>query len=153
MPQKSAGILPYRWRNNEPEFFLVHPGGPFWSGKEKGSWSVVKGEVEEGEDLLQAAIREFKEETGFIPREPFLPLQPVRQKSGKMVFVWATNMELDPLKLKSNTFSVEWPPRSGIVRAFPEIDKGEWMELQKAGVCILPAQKPLLDALHNILTV
>lgn len=152
MAKQSAGILPYRWRNNEPEYFLVHPGGPYWSGKEKGSWSVVKGEVEEGEDLLQAAIREFNEETGFNAREPFLPLQPVRQKSGKMIFVWATNMEMDPRQMKSNTFSMEWPPKSGKVKAFPEIDKGEWMGMQKAGGCILTAQKELLDELNSMLT-
>jgi len=148
MPVISAGLLLYRVTPRGPEVLLVHPGGPFWSGKDLGSWSIPKGEIDEGEDLLAAARREFAEETGFDPGsdEP-LPLGEIRQRSGKRVHAWAVEGDADPDALRSNSFELEWPRRSGTMRSFPEVDRAAWFGLDEARRRILPAQAPLIDGL------
>lgn len=145
MPKRSAGILLYRRKNAIPEVFLVHPGGPFWIGKDDGAWTVPKGLVEDGEDPLAAAQREFREETGFQIEGPFIALGTFRQPSGKRLMVWLAKGDLDPEKLVSNLFELEWPPRSGNLRAFPEVDRGGWFEKSEALKKILKGQRALLD--------
>lgn len=149
MPKTSAGILPYRRRADQVEVLLVHPGGPFWKNKDFGTWSIAKGEYEEDEDPLQAALREFFEETGHQPSGPFLALTQRKQPSGKLVDAWATESDWDPSQLVSNTFSLEWPKGSGRVREFPEVDRAEWFEISEAGRRIRPAQAGFLDELHE----
>jgi predicted NUDIX family NTP pyrophosphohydrolase len=145
--KKSAGILLCRSNNGTPEVMLVHPGGPFWAKKDEGAWSVPKGEFEDGEEPLQAAIREFEEETGVrLPGSgKFITLTPLKQKSGKMVFVWALEFDMETSKLESNTFELEWPPRSGKKIAVPEIDRAQWFGFDEARVKIIPGQKGFLD--------
>jgi predicted NUDIX family NTP pyrophosphohydrolase len=147
MPKTSAGILPYRRRSGRLEVLLVHPGGPFWGRKDLGSWSIAKGEYEEGEDPLHAALREFSEETGFQPAGPFLPLTQCKQASGKLVDAWATESDWDTSLLVSNTFSMEWPKDSGRIREFPEVDRAEWFEISEAIRRINPAQAGFIDEL------
>jgi predicted NUDIX family NTP pyrophosphohydrolase len=147
MPRESAGLLMYRLRNGQPEFLLVHPGGPFWKSKDEGAWSIPKGEVESGEDPLSAAKREFAEELGFSAEGSFEPLQPIRQKSGKVVQAWAFAGECDPATCHSNTFEIEWPPRSGRRQAFPEVDQVAFLSLEEARRKINPAQAALLEEL------
>ncbi|HEX5369661.1 MAG TPA: NUDIX domain-containing protein [Dehalococcoidia bacterium] len=148
MPSKSsAGLLLYRRRNGVLEVLLAHPGGPFWAKKDQGAWSIPKGEIDAGEDPLQAAIREFEEETGHRPSGDFVPLSDVRQAGGKVVFAWAVEGDLDAATIKSNTFSVEWPPRSGRVVEFPEIDRVAWFSIEEASNRILKGQLPLLSEL------
>jgi predicted NUDIX family NTP pyrophosphohydrolase len=149
MARKSAGILLYRLRNNVLEVLLVHPGGPFYKNKDLGVWSVPKGEFNDGEDSLSAAIREFKEETGVTLLGNFLELSPVKQKSGKTVFCWALQGDLNTDNIKSNTIQLEWPPKSGKMLEIPEVDKGEWLTIQQAQQKILPAQIPLLQELAD----
>jgi predicted NUDIX family NTP pyrophosphohydrolase len=146
----SAGILLFRRIGDEVEVLLVHPGGPFWAKKDLGAWSVPKGLVEEGEEPLQCALRELEEELG----SPFsfaagalIELGSVRQKAGKLVHCWAAEADFDPATLRSNTFSVEWPPRSGREREFPEVDRAEWFGLEQAREKIIPAQSDFLDRL------
>jgi predicted NUDIX family NTP pyrophosphohydrolase len=147
--KKSAGILLYRFLNDSPEILLVHPGGPFWAIKDMGAWSVPKGEFE-SEDPLSAAIREFLEETGIhLPEEGFIQLASIKQKSGKMVYVWALEYDLDPAKIKSNTFELEWPPHSGKKKQVPEVDKAEWFSPELARVKIIPGQKGFIDELEK----
>ncbi|SEP11549.1 NUDIX domain-containing protein [Nitrosovibrio sp. Nv6] len=146
MPKTSAGILPYRRRSGQLEVLLVHPGGPFWVNKDLGSWSIAKGEYEEGEEPLQAALREFFEETGHKPTGPFLPLTRRKLASGKLVDAWATESDWDTSHLVSNTFSIEWPKGSG-VREFPEVDRAEWFEISEAIRRIRPAQVGFIDEL------
>ena len=122
MPKLSAGLLMFRRRENAVEVFLVHPGGPYWSKKDAGAWTIPKGEYEEPEDPLEAAKREFEEETGIAPRGDFLPLGQIRQAGGKLVTAWAFEADCDASAIRSNTFSLEWPPRSGKMREFPEVD-------------------------------
>ena len=124
--KQSAGILLYRNIKKEIQFFLVHPGGPFWKNKDEGSWSIPKGEFTQGEDPLDAAKREFKEETGISCDGDFIELSPVKLKSGKIIFAWALEKDIDPELIKSNFFEMEWPPKSGKKSSFPEIDKGSW---------------------------
>ena len=143
----SAGILVYRFRGKDLEVFLVHPGGPFWKNKDNGAWSIPKGETEPGEDNLEAARREFKEETGFPVSGHFIELAPVRLKSGKVVHAWALEKDLDPESLVSNTCAVEWPPHSGKMIDVPEVDRGDWFKLDMAKERINPGQLPLLDEL------
>jgi predicted NUDIX family NTP pyrophosphohydrolase len=143
----SAGLLLYRSTPNGVEVLLVHPGGPFWARKDLGAWSIPKGEVEEGEELLAVAHRELAEETGFTAPGPSLPLGEVRQKSGKLVHAWAVRADADPRELRSNTFEMEWPPRSGRMRAFPEVDRAEWFDIAEARRRINPAQAAFLDRL------
>ncbi|MGO4684817.1 NUDIX domain-containing protein [Hyphomicrobium sp. 2TAF46] len=142
----SAGVLLYRDRNGL-EVLLGHPGGPYWRRKDEGSWTVPKGEVLDGEDLYKAALREFAEETGFQPKGAVTPLGSVRQAGGKSVHVWAIEADWNPETLVSNTFSIEWPPRSGRMQNFPEIDRADWFDLTTARAKILRSQGDFLDRL------
>lgn len=143
----SAGILLYRLSANGPEVFLVHPGGPFWAKRDLGAWSVPKGEVGAGEDMLEAAKREFREETGAQVEGNFIALTPLRQPSGKVVHAWAVEGDADASSITSNTFSMEWPPHSGESREFPEVDRAAWFTLAEARDKLLPGQRPLLEEL------
>ena len=141
----SAGILAFR-RNRGVEVLLAHPGGPYWRNKDEGAWSIPKGIVESG-DLLACAKREFKEETGFTAAGEFIPLQPVRQKGGKTVHAFALEGDFDLAKFTSNEFEMEWPPRSGKRRRFPEVDRIAYFKLATARRKILPAQRPFIEEL------
>jgi predicted NUDIX family NTP pyrophosphohydrolase len=145
----SAGILMYR-RRDEPEVFLVHPGGPYWKNKDKGAWSIPKGECDPDTDLLSEAKREFFEETGLRVEGEFQKLSPVRQPGGKIVHAWAVEGTLDPAVLKSNTFTIEWPPRSGRQQEFPEVDRGGWFTCSAAREKLLKGQRPLMDELERL---
>lgn len=147
---RSAGILPYRVASGRLEVLLVHPGGPFWARKDDGAWTLAKGEFADPEDPLDAAKRELKEETGLEFPGPFIALTPVRQRSGKRVFAWAVEGDCDPEAITSNTFEMEWPPRSGQVGQFPEVDRAAWFTIAEARAKILPAQVPLLDELEGL---
>jgi predicted NUDIX family NTP pyrophosphohydrolase len=153
MPRISAGLLMYRRRPGGLEVLLVHPGGPFWKNKEEGAWSIPKGEVEQGEDLLAAAKREFAEELGFAPESAgrYLQLTPVKQKSGKVVHAWAFEGDCDPATCKSNTMRMLWPPKSGKWITIPEVDKAEFFDVPTARTKINPAQAALLDELTQAL--
>ena len=150
MAKKSAGILLYRFNQKQLQCFLVHPGGPYFRNKDKGVWSIPKGELDDSEEPLAAAIREFEEETGKKVEGPFIPLTPIRQKSGKQVHAWAAKGEFDPAALKCNTFRIEWPPNSGKFGEFPEADRGEWFTIDLASEKILPAQVELLKELEAL---
>ena len=144
----------YRRRGNQLEVFLVHPGGPFWAKKDAGAWTIPKGEYLNGEDPLDAARREFEEETGLAPHGDFIDLGAVKQANGKLVSAWAFEGDLDPAKLISNTCKVEWPPRSGILIDIPEVDRGEWYSMEEARGRILKSQEPLLEMLgRNLQTL
>ena len=149
--KKSAGIILYRRKNIVPEIFLVHPGGPFWKNKDHGAWTIPKGEFTEEEDPLKAAMREFKEETGISIKGTFLELTPVKQKSGKLVYGWALEKDIDASTIKSNFFEIEWPPKSKQFKQFPEIDKGEWFTVAEAKQKINPAQVAFIDEVVSIL--
>lgn len=149
MPQKSAGILLYRIKNKILEVLLVHPGGPFWKNKDEGAWSIPKGEFDGDEKPLDAAIREMNEETGVTLSGDFIELTPVKQKSGKLVYAFAKEYDLDPSQIKSNEFEMEWPPKSGKKKMFPEIDKAEWFDIKTAKEKITPAQTDLVDELES----
>jgi predicted NUDIX family NTP pyrophosphohydrolase len=151
MAKLSAGLLLFRRRNGGLEVLLVHPGGPYWARKDDGAWSIPKGEIEPGEDRLARARREFAEETGFTLEGPFLPLAPVRQAGGKAVHAWAVEGEIDAGAIRSNSFCLEWPPRSGRVREFAEVDRAEWFDLAAARRKINPGQRALLDELERVL--
>jgi predicted NUDIX family NTP pyrophosphohydrolase len=152
MPRKtSAGILLYRRRGDVLEVFLVHPGGPFWAKKDRGAWSLPKGELTEGEDPLEAAKREFTEETGFAIDGDFRELQPLRQPSGKTILAWAVEGDCDPEQLRSNTFEMEWPPKSGQRRAFPEVDRAAWLSLAEARERIIAGQVGFLEELAALI--
>ena len=155
MPQRSAGILLYRRRGRGVEVLLVHPGGPFWTKKDDGAWSIPKGEYAEGEDALAAARREFAEETGAeleaILKGEAIALGAFAQSRAKIVDVWAVEGEFDSATLKSNTFSMEWPPRSGRMREVPEVDRAEWFVPEDAARKLLKGQRPVLDALLRLL--
>jgi len=148
--KQSAGILLYRFREGKLEVLLVHPGGPFWAKKEAGAWSIPKGEFAEGEDPLSAANREFHEETGFSVSGKFIALPAVKQAGGKFVYAWAVEGDCDAAAVKSNTFSMEWPPRSGKRTEFPEVDRAGWFPLELAKDKILKGQMRLLDELRLI---
>ena len=147
----SAGLLMYRRRGGQLQFLLMHPGGPLHSHRGDGSWTIPKGEVEPGEELLAAAIREFKEETSRAPSEPYLPLGFVRQKSGKVVHAWAFEGDCDPTELKSNLFKMEWPPKSGQMCEFPELDRADFFDGAEARRKANPAQIPFFDTLEHLL--
>ena len=147
MAKRSAALLLYRGSGNFLEVFLVHPGGPFWSRKDLGAWSIPKGEYAEDEEPLAAARREFHEETGFPAPEGARPLGEVRQAGGKIVMAWAAEGDCDPDRLRSNTCMIEWPPRSGRQIEIPEVDRGAWFSLREAGERILKSQQPFLDRL------
>ena len=129
----------------------MHPGGPFWAKKDIGTWSIPKGEFEENESPFNAAIREVEEELGFKPKGNFIPLTPVKQKSGKLVHAWAVECDFDVTKIRSNTFEMEWPPRSGKKMEFPEIDRAEWFDVENAKERILPAQVVLIEEVEEMI--
>ena len=143
----SAGILPYRFVDGRLEVFVVHFGGPFWRKKDLAAWSMAKGEFEPPEEPLEAAKREFKEETGFDVTGPLTPLTPRRQPGGKTVHAWATEASFDPAAVRSNTFQMEWPTGSGRLREFPEVDRAAWFDLDEARRRLLPGQVAFLDEL------
>jgi predicted NUDIX family NTP pyrophosphohydrolase len=147
MSEKSAGIIAYRHGHQGTEVFLVHPGGPFWRNKEAGAWSIPKGLLEAGEDPLEAARREFTEETGFVVDGDFVSLGSARQPSGKTIYAWAVPADFDAREIRSNTFEMEWPPRSAMRQEFPEVDKAAWFPLAGAEEKILKGQKVFLDRL------
>jgi predicted NUDIX family NTP pyrophosphohydrolase len=147
MARLSAGFLLYRRRTGRLEVFLVHPGGPFWAKKDEGAWSIPKGECAEGEEPMAAARREVAEETGVVVAGDLLLLGEVRQASGKRVVAWATEMDFDPGAVRSNTFSMEWPPKSGKLREFPEVDRGDWFPIAAAKTKLLAAQVAFVDRL------
>jgi predicted NUDIX family NTP pyrophosphohydrolase len=148
MAKRSAGILLHRDTADGPEVLLVHPGGPFWAKKDLGVWSIPKGEHDDGEDALAAALREFAEETGTVlPPAELRDLGTIRQRGGKVVQAWAAEGDLDADAVSSNTFTVEWPPRSGRMREFPEVDRAAWFGLDEARERINPAQAAFLDRL------
>jgi predicted NUDIX family NTP pyrophosphohydrolase len=147
MAKTSAGILPYRVNEGRLEVFLVHPGGPFWARKDHGAWSIAKGEFEPPEDAVDAARREFNEETGFDVTGDMIELEPRRQASGKIIHVWAVEGDYDPAQLRSGTFTIEWPKGSGRRATFPEVDRAAWFDLADAHERILAGQAPFLDDL------
>jgi predicted NUDIX family NTP pyrophosphohydrolase len=147
MLKRSAGLLMYRRRNGALEAFLVHPGGPLWAKKDLGVWTIPKGQYLANEEPLEAAKREFEEETGFSPQGEFIELGELKQASGKIVSAWAFEGDCDPERLKSNTFTMEWPPRSGLQIEAPEIDRGGWFGLEEARLRLLPGQLAFLDRL------
>jgi predicted NUDIX family NTP pyrophosphohydrolase len=152
MAKVSAGLLLYRYRDGRLQVFLVHPGGPFWARKDEGAWSIPKGEVGDGEDPLAAAKREFEEETGIQPSGDFVPLAAIKQKAGKVVQAWAFAGDCDPRHTRSNSFTMEWPPRSGKQEEFPEVDRAEFFEIEEAKRKINPAQAELLAELQQKLS-
>jgi predicted NUDIX family NTP pyrophosphohydrolase len=147
MPKLSAGLLMFRRRHSALEVLLVHPGGPFWKNKDDGAWSIPKGEYSQADHALEAAQREFREETGFEPGTDLIPLGEIRQPSGKIVSAWAFEGNCDPAGLRSNTFSIEWPPKSGQTREFPEVDRAGWFPIEAARTKILKGQAGFLDRL------
>jgi predicted NUDIX family NTP pyrophosphohydrolase len=153
MPVNSAGLVVYRRRGGALEVFLVHPGGPFWVKKDYRAWSIPKGEVAKGENALDAALREFTEETGQTIAGEFRPLSPVKQASGKIVHAWAVEGDVDADNIVSDDFELEWPPRSGTIRRFPEVDRGGWFDLDDAKKRVHAGLVPLLDELTRSLGV
>jgi predicted NUDIX family NTP pyrophosphohydrolase len=154
MAKESAGIVLYRYRKSTVEVLLVHPGGPFWKNKDAGAWSIPKGELEEDESPFLAAIRELQEELNIsIKKEDYqwIPLAPVKQKSGKIVHAWAVEIDIDADQVKSNFFEMEWPPKSGKKASFPEIDKAGWFDVKTAKEKIIAAQYPLVIELMSVL--
>ena len=152
MPARSAGILLFRRGPDGPEVLLVHPGGPFWARRDEGVWSIPKGEHDDGEDPMAAARREFEEETGSAPPPgELIELGEVRQRSGKRVTAWAAEGDLDPDAVRSNTFEIEWPPRSGRRREFPEIDRAAWFGADEARRRLVAAQAEFVDRLLALL--
>ncbi|HET6998287.1 MAG TPA: NUDIX domain-containing protein [Solirubrobacterales bacterium] len=148
--KRSAGILLYRVVASAPELLLVHPGGPYWAKRDLGAWTIPKGEFEQGESPRDCALRELGEELGAAPKldvEALIDLGSVRQKSGKVVEAWGAEGDFDPAQLDSNTFAIEWPPRSGQEREFPEVDRAEWFDPDMARQKILPAQVELIERL------
>jgi predicted NUDIX family NTP pyrophosphohydrolase len=151
MARQSAGLLIYRRRPGRFEVFLVHPGGPLWRNKDLGAWSIPKGEFAAGDDPLAVAQREFHEETGLTILGDFKMLHPIRQRGGKTVHAWLVAGDFDAAKVKSHTFTMEWPPRSGKMHEFPEVDRGEWFTMDAARERILEAQRTLLDEAVSLL--
>jgi predicted NUDIX family NTP pyrophosphohydrolase len=146
--KRSAGILLFRRRDGLAEVLLVHPGGPYWAKRDVGAWSIPKGEYEDDEDARACALRELEEELGAdAVKGELVELGEIRQRGGKVVTAWAAEGEFDPAALRSNTFAIEWPPRSGTIREFPEIDRAEWFTIAEARERMLPAQVPLLERL------
>lgn len=153
MATTSAGLLLYRYREATIEVLLVHPGGPFYRGRNEGAWSIPKGECSDHEAGIQAALREFEEELGAPPPEPPFPsLGSVRQAGGKTVYAWAARGQFDVDSLSSNTFELEWPPRSGKFQQFPEVDRAGWFGIDAAGRMLLAAQRPFLDRLQAVVS-
>ncbi|CAN5769634.1 NUDIX domain-containing protein [soil metagenome] len=153
MAKKSAGLLVYRFYNSEMQVLLVHPGGPFWAKKDLGAWSIPKGEFGDDEDALHAAIREVEEELGFLVSGEFVALSPVKQKSGKLIFAWALQKDLDAQNIKSNTFELEWPPTSGTQIIVPEVDRAGWFNVEEAKKKINMGQVALIDELVKLVGI
>ena len=151
MAKTSAGLILYRMQSGKLEVLLVHPGGPFWSKKDEGAWFVPKGELNVGEEPLAGAKREFEEETGLKPEGEFLALGSVKQKSGKTIVAWAFEGDCDPSSIKSNTFTIEWPPKSGRRQEFPEIDRAGFFTVTQAKAKMHPVEYPLVLRLHELL--
>ena len=149
MPRVSAGLLMYRIHDGTLQLLLAHPGGPFFKNKDDGAWSIPKGEIEPGEDLLAAARREFEEETGVTPTGPFISLTPVKQKGGKIVHAWAWEGDAEPSEVTSNSARIEWPPGSGRWITYPEVDRCAWFDPAAARTRINPAQAELIDRLEQ----
>jgi len=149
MATRSAGLLPYRFTARVLEVLLVHPGGPFWARKDDGAWTLAKGEIADGEEPVDAARREFREETSFESSGELLPLGEVKQPGGKIVVAWAFRGDFDPVEVVSNSFEMEWPPHSGRRRKFPEVDRAAWFTLAVARTKILRAQAPFLERLER----
>jgi predicted NUDIX family NTP pyrophosphohydrolase len=149
--KKTAGLLLYRIRDAAVEVFLVHPGGPFWAKKDEGAWSIPKGEFADDEQPLSAAKREFQEETGFSMEGNFMALAPLKQRSGKLVYAWALEGDCDAGAIKSNLFSMEWPPRSGKRQEYPEVDRASWFTMESAKRKIVPGQIAFLEELQQML--
>jgi len=147
MAKLTAGLLMFRRSGADLQVFLVHPGGPFWKKKDLGAWSIPKGEYEKGEDPLDAAKREFEEETGIKPEGEFIALDQMKQPSGKVITAWAFEGDCSPKALRSNTFSMEWPPKSGRKQEFPEVDRADWFTLDDARKRIVKGQIGFLDQL------
>jgi predicted NUDIX family NTP pyrophosphohydrolase len=151
MSKQSAGVLMYRRRDGRVEVFLVHPGGPFWTKKDFGAWSIPKGEYGEDEQPIAAAVREFTEETGFVIEGNLQKLGAVKQAGGKVVTAWYVEGDCDPDAVRSNSFAMEWPPRSGRTAEFPEVDRARWFTLASAREYLLKSQLPFLDMLDGLL--
>jgi predicted NUDIX family NTP pyrophosphohydrolase len=151
MAKSSAGLVMYRYRNAKLEVLLVHPGGPFWRKKDEGAWSIPKGEYTADEDAFEVAKREFKEETGYAAEGSFMELAPIKQPGGKVVAAWAFEGDCDAGKIKSNTFSMEWPPRSGKQAEFPEVDRAEWFPINAAKKKLLKGQAGFVEQLCEAL--
>jgi predicted NUDIX family NTP pyrophosphohydrolase len=149
--RKSAGLLLYRIRDDKPQVLLVHPGGPYWAKKDVGAWTIPKGEFEDGEDSLAAARREFHEETGMEPAGEFVALRALRQPSGKMIHAWAFEGDADADAMRSNLFSMQWPPKSGQLQEFPEADRAAWFAMDEARMKLIAGQRPFLDELESLL--
>jgi predicted NUDIX family NTP pyrophosphohydrolase len=149
MPASSAGILMYRRTGKALEVLLVHPGGPFWRNEDDGAWSIPKGEMDEGEDPAEVALREFMEEIGSAPDGPLRSLGEIRQRGGKRVHAFAIEGDIDAGAIASNTFEIEWPPKSGRLQTFPEVDRAGWFDLPAARVKIIESQRLLLDRLMD----
>jgi predicted NUDIX family NTP pyrophosphohydrolase len=147
VPRLSAGILVYRLREGEPQVFLVHPGGPFWQKKDEGAWTIPKGEYAPGDDAKSAALREFEEETGQQLGGELTELITCKLPSGKVLTVWTIECDVDEAAVRSNTFEMEWPPKSGRLQEFPEVDRGGWFSLEEARQKITKGQLPVLEAL------
>jgi predicted NUDIX family NTP pyrophosphohydrolase len=147
--KRSAGVLAYRF-THELQVFLVHPGGPFFKNKDAGAWTIPKGEILEDEEPLAAAQREFREETGFSVSGDFKELTPIKQKGGKVVLAWAIEKDFDETKVVSNTFQIEWPPKSSKMQTFPEVDKAGWFSIDEAKVKVNPAQVDFIDEIFRI---
>jgi predicted NUDIX family NTP pyrophosphohydrolase len=150
MPRVSAGLLMYRIRDGKLQVLLAHPGGPFFKNKDDGAWTLPKGEIEPGEDLLEAAKREFEEETGVTPTGPFIELAPIKQKGGKIVHAWAFRGDCDPGAIVSNTLTMEWPPKSGRQKQFPEMDRADFFDVNAARWKIKAAQMALVEECEQI---
>lgn len=152
MTRRSAGLLVHRKHGEETQVMLVHPGGPFWARRDAGAWSIPKGEYADDEEAEAAARREFTEETGWVIEGRLKPLGEVRQKAGKSITAFATEGDFDPATLRSNSFRMEWPPKSGRQASFPEVDRADWFSLASARAKIIEGQRPLLDRLQALLT-
>jgi len=151
--KKSAGILPYKFVNKQLYFFIAHPGGPFYRNKDNGVWGIIKGEFDDKEEPFKAAIREFKEETNLDLKGNFLPLTPRKQKSGKMVYVWALETDFPTDNLQCNTFQLEWPPKSGKMIEVPELDKFEWFDIKTTIAKLIPAQAGFVEEVLELLAI